>query len=93
MLGGEKQQSALQVYFVLVSPVLYYIMAFPGGTVGKDLPASAGDIRDVRPIHGSGRSPGRGNSNPLHYSYLENLMDRGAWQASVHGGHRRVGHN
>ena len=92
MLGGEKQQSALQVYFVLVSPILFYT-DFPGGTVGKDLPASAGDIRDVGPIHGSGRSPGRGNSNPLHYSYLENLMDRGAWQASVYGGHRRVGHN
>ena len=34
---------------------------------------------------GSGRSPGEGNANPLQYSYLENSMDRGAWQAIVHG--------
>ena len=34
---------------------------------------------------GSGRSPGGGNGNPLQYSYLENSMDRGAWQAIVHG--------
>ena len=32
-----------------------------------------------------GRSPGEGNGNPLQHSYLENLMDRGAWQATVHG--------
>jgi len=32
-----------------------------------------------------GRSPGEGNGNPLQYSHLENLMDRGAWQATVHG--------
>ena len=36
-------------------------------------------------IPGLGRSPGEGNGNPLHYSYLENSMDRGAWQAIVHG--------
>ena len=34
---------------------------------------------------GSGRSPGEGNANPLQYSYLENSVDRGAWQAIVHG--------
>ena len=33
----------------------------------------------------SGRSPGGGNGNPLQYSFLENSMDRGAWQATVHG--------
>ena len=36
-------------------------------------------------IHGLGRSPGEGNGNPLQYSCLENFMDRGAWQATVHG--------
>jgi len=36
-------------------------------------------------IPGSGRSPGEGNDNPLQYSCLENPMDRGAWQATVHG--------
>ena len=49
------------------------------------MPANAGDLRDVGLIPGWGRSPGGGHSNPLQCSYLENPMDRGAWQASVHG--------
>ena len=53
--------------------------------VGKDLPASAGGIRDPGLIPGLGRSPGEGNGNPLQYACLENFMDRGAWQATVHG--------
>ena len=51
----------------------------------KNLPANAGDLRDLGLIPGSGRSPGGGNGNPLQYSCLENSMDRGAWRASVHG--------
>ena len=50
----------------------------------KNAPANAGDIRDVGLIHGSGRSPGEGNGNPLQYSCLENPVDRGACQATVH---------
>ena len=50
----------------------------------KDLPANAGDIRDVGSIPELGRSPGGGHGNPLQYSCLENPMDRGAWQATVH---------
>ena len=50
----------------------------------KNLPASAGDIRDMGSISGSGRSPGEGNGNPLQYSCLENPMDREAWRATVH---------
>ena len=53
--------------------------------VVKNLPANTGDIRDVGSIPGSGRSPGGGRGNPLQYSCLENSMDRGAWQATVHG--------
>ena len=53
--------------------------------VVKNLPADAGDLRDVGWIPGSGRSPGEGNGNPLQYSCLENPMDRGAWRATVHG--------
>ena len=49
--------------------------------------ANAGDIGDVGSIPGSGRFPGEGNDNPLHYSCLENSMDRGAWQAPVHTVH------
>ena len=51
----------------------------------KKMPDNARDIRDVGLIPGWGRSPGGGHSNPLQCSYLENPMDRGAWQASVHG--------
>ena len=56
----------------------------------KNPPANAGDVRDTGPVPGSGRSPGGGNGNPLQYSCLENPMDRGAWQNTVHG--VRVGH-
>ena len=48
----------------------------------KNLPASA---RDLGSIPGSGRSPGEGNGYPPQYSCLENSMDRGAWQATIHG--------
>ena len=51
----------------------------------KNLPANAEDIRDAGSIPGSGRSPGGGHGNALQYSCLENPMDRGAWQATVHG--------
>ena len=53
-----------------------------GGSVGKESACSAGDPGSI-PV--SGRSPGEGNGNLLQYSCLENAMDRGAWQASVHG--------
>ena len=53
--------------------------------VVKNPTASAGDVRDVGLIPGSGRAPGGGHENPLQYSCLENLLDRGAWQITVHG--------
>ena len=46
--------------------------------------ANAGELRDADSIPGSGRSPRGGHGNPLQYSCLENPMDRGAWQATVH---------
>ena len=52
--------------------------------VVKNLPANAGDIRDMGSIPGLGRSPGGRHGNPLQYSCLENPMDRGVWQATVH---------
>ena len=55
---------------------------FPGGSVVKNPPANAGDAGS---IPGPGRSPGEGNGNVLQYSCLGNPMDRGAWQATVHG--------
>ena len=51
----------------------------------KNLPAIAGDARDMGSIPGSERSPGIGNGNLLQCSCLENSMDRGARQATVHG--------
>ena len=52
--------------------------------VVKNLPASAGDARDMGSIPGSGRSPGEGKGNPFQCSCLENPMDREAWWATVH---------
>ena len=49
----------------------------------KNLPANTGDIREVDLIPGLGRSPGGGHGNPLQYSCLENLMDRGTWLSGV----------
>ena len=51
----------------------------------KNIPANAGDVGS---IPGSGRSSGVGNGNTLQYSCLETSVDRGAWWATVHGGHR-----
>ena len=50
----------------------------------KNPPTNVGDIRDRGSIPGSGRSTGGGHGNPFQYSYLENPMDRGAWQATVY---------
>ena len=58
------------------------VLGFSGGSVVNNLLANA---EDACLILGSGRSSGEGNSNPLQYSCLENLMDRGAWWARVHG--------
>ena len=55
---------------------------FPGGSDGKESTCNAGDLGL---IPRSGRSPREGNDNPLQYPCLENPMDRGAWQAAVHG--------
>ena len=57
-------------------------LGFPGGSEVK---ASACNVGDPGSIPGSGRSPGKGNGNPLQYSCLENPMDGGAWWATVHG--------
>ena len=63
-------------------------MASQVALVAKNLPANAGGLGEAYSTPGSGRSPGEGNSNPLQYSCLENFMDRGTWQASVHGSHK-----
>ena len=64
-----------------------HISSFPGGASSKKKksPASVGDIRDAGSVPGLGRSHGVGNGNPLQYFCLRNPMDRGIWQATVHG--------
>ena len=53
--------------------------------MAQTVKASAYNVGDPGSIPGLGRSPGEGNGNPFQYSYLENPMDRGAWEAAVHG--------
>ena len=57
-------------------------MGFPCSSVSKKSACSTGDPGS---IPGLGRSSGEGNGNPFQYPCLENLMDRGAWWAAVHG--------
>ena len=52
--------------------------------VVKNTPANAGDIKDAVSVPGWGRFPGGAHGNPLQYPCLENPMDRGAWQDTVH---------
>ena len=59
-----------------------YIYGFPGSPDDNE---SAFNVADLGSIPGLGRYPGEGNSYPLQYSCLENFMDRGAWQVTVHG--------
>ena len=68
---------------------IYLYLGFPHSSVSKESACNAGD---PVLIPGLGRSSGEGNGNPLQYSCLENPMDRGAWQATVHG-IARVGHD
>ena len=71
------QKSFIPEYHILrVSQVVLVV---------KNLPANAGDLGDTGLIPGLGRSPGEGNGYPLQHSCLEHSMDRGAWQATVHG--------
>ena len=58
------------------------LISFPGGLDSKESACNSGHLSS---IPGLGRSPGEGNGYPLQYSCLENSMDRGAWQVTVHG--------
>ena len=71
----------MSLYNLLNKETLIYVVSLVAQTV-KNLPVDVGDM-DLIP--GWGRSLGEGNSNPFQYSYLENSMDRGAWQPPVHG--------
>ena len=70
------------IFACLISTTPSSCPDFPGGSDGK---ASAYNTGDPGSIPGSGRSPEEGNGNPLQYSCLENPVDGGTWQATVHG--------
>ena len=72
----------LIILYITIKIQLHNTGSFPGGSDSKE---SACNVGDPVSIPRSGRSPGEGNGNPLQYSCLENPMDRGAWQAAVHG--------
>ena len=74
-------------FLVVISLKLtcYLQRASPVAHLVKNLPAKAGDARDIGLILESGKSPGEGNGNPLQYYHLENSMDRGAWWTIDHG--------
>ena len=71
--------SAIAAYFMVL---FERCTGFPGGSDGEYSACSAGDLGSIPGLRGSS---GEGNDYPLHYSGLENSMDRGAWQATVHG--------
>ena len=89
---GRKNKS---LPFPLLLPEVLWIQIFSsihgprrgflGDLVVKNPPANAGDTGDMDSIPGSGRSPAGGNGKPLRHSRLENPIERGAWQATVHG--------
>ena len=69
-------------YLLLILSLVYSFANFlPGGLDGKE---SACNVADQGSVPGLGRSPREGNGNPVQYSCLENPMDRGVWQATVH---------
>ena len=78
--GSESQRPISQSW--RAPPVSQGSLDLPGDSDGNEFVCSAGDPGSVP---GSGRAPGEGKGNPLHYSCLENSMDRGAWWATVHG--------
>ena len=85
VIYAEKTQENTQHMSLPIYPsIIYGGRASQVTLVVKNPSTTAGDIRDVNSILGSGRSPRGGNGNPLWYSCLENPMNRRAWWATVH---------
>ena len=81
--GMPSRKGSSQKY-ILIS--FWINRVFPGGSVSRESACNA----DLGSILGSERSPGGGHGNPVPYSCLENLLDRGVWWATVHGGHKEL---
>ena len=90
LISGTRHGCPPSPLFDRVSEVLAMATRLPCDSVVKNPSASAGDMGS---IPGLERSPEEGNGSTLQYSCLENSMDRGAWQATVPWGHKRVRHN
>ena len=76
-IDGQSVFNTIIIYLKETIPSLHFILlqssaSFPGGSEGKDSARNAGDLGSIPE---SGRSSGKGNSNPLQFSYLENPMD------------------
>ena len=78
----EKDYQCFEFFFKYRSKFVALCDSYHCSTVVKNLPVNTGDMD---PVPGLRRCPGEGSGNPLQYSYLRNFMDRGAWQATVHG--------
>ena len=76
----DRENEDINGTFFFNAGIKVIAQGFPGGTSGKE----PRDLRDAGLIPGLGRSPGGGHGNPLHYSCLENSMNRGALWAMVH---------
>ena len=72
----------LPTFLLMIFIMTYMYNGFPGGSDSKESACNAGDLGS---IPGSGRLPSGRRGNPLQYSCLENPMNRGSWQATVHG--------
>ena len=81
--GFKSLRYRLLVIDIILVEVTTPCVGFSGGSVVKNPPANPGYTQGSIPE--LGRCPGEENGNPLQYSCLENSMDRGAWQAAVHG--------
>ena len=81
-MGSQESDTTEQLTHTHTHTHTRCLWAFPGGSAVKNLPAKAGDADS---IPGMGRSPGEEKGNPLQYFCLGNPMDRGAWQATIHG--------
>ena len=83
--GSRAAASGFGTAFISFSNSVEITLGVPGGTMVKNQPVNAGDAGDPGLISEWGRSPGGRNGSPLQYSCLENPMNRGAWQNTVHG--------
>ena len=82
LVGGFFTTESSQKPILCIVMCICQSLGFPGGSDGKESACNTGDLGSMP---GLGRSPGKGDNSPLHYSCLENSMDRGAWQPIAHG--------